>query len=152
MKSVIISIHSQVTNALPACSNIYVSNARSLITFSASAFRRPVLHNSIILRSLTIQEFILAFGIFKNIMCDGFPNRSMELDVYQREIIGMSAKFGGTSFNEYHKAFSARAAELLTHYNVKVDWSRRDNNLFCSIFAGHKANACSICNSIAHTT
>ena len=64
----------------------------------------------------------------------------------------MSAKFGGTSFYEYHKAFSARAAELLTHYNVNVDWSRRDNNLICSIFAGHKANACSVCNSIAHTT
>ena len=103
-------------------------------------------------RSLTIQEFIQAFSTYKNIMCDVYPSRRVELDAYLRDIIDMSVKFGGFSFYEYHKAFSARAAALLQNYNTKVDWSRRDNNLFCSIFAGHKANACAICNSLTHTT
>ncbi len=64
----------------------------------------------------------------------------------------MHSRFGGFSFYEYHKAFSAKAAQYLTIYNIKVDWSIRDNDLFCSVFAGHKAQACSICNSLTHAT
>lgn len=64
----------------------------------------------------------------------------------------MASQFGGSSFYEYHKAFSARAATLLLSYNKKVDWGKRDQNMFCTIFAGHKANACSICNSLGHAT
>ena len=103
-------------------------------------------------KNLTIQEFITAFTIYRNIMCSTFPDRREELDAYLRDIIDMSTKFGGFSFYEYHKAFSARAAAILNAYNIKLDWSRRDNNLFCSIFAGHKANACTICNSLSHST
>lgn len=103
-------------------------------------------------RSLTLQEFILAFDIYKNVMCEAFPVRRRELDAYQRDMIEMAHRFGSQSFYEYHRAFSGRAAALLSTYNIKVDWSQRDTKLFCSIFAGHKANSCSICNSLAHIT
>lgn len=112
---------------------------------------KPLNNDHRIAKILTIQEFIMAFGIYRSVMCESFPSRYAELDAYQREIISMEAKFGGTSFYEYHKAFSARAGQLLLHSNVKVDWGRRDNHLFCTIFAGHKAKACAVCNSLSHT-
>ena len=64
----------------------------------------------------------------------------------------MATQFGGTRFYDYHKAFSAKAAALLQQHHVKVDWSIRDNNLYCTIFAGMKANNCGLCSSITHST
>ena len=103
-------------------------------------------------RALTIQEFIEAFSIYKNIMTGAYPNRRSELDLYERDIVNMSARFGGLAFYEYHKAFSARAAALLSQLGIKVDWSLRDQNLFNQVFAGHKIHACEICNSSGHDT
>ncbi len=103
-------------------------------------------------RQLTIQEFLQAFSIYKSIMCRKYPLRREELDLYERSIIEMSSRFGGYSFYEYHKSFSSRAAQYLATHNIKIDWSIRDNDLFCTIFAGHKANACNICNSLSHAT
>ena len=101
-------------------------------------------------RSLTISEFLEAFSIYTNIMSEVFPQRRQELDRYLRDIVAMHRDFQGNLFYEYHKAFSARASTALQRYNVKVDWSIRDNNIFCSVFAGHKANACRLCGSISH--
>ena len=101
-------------------------------------------------RSLTIQQFIQAFTIFKNIMCEVYPNRQLELDTYLRGIIEMSSQFTGFTFYEYHKQFSARAAAWWAR-GVRVDWSKRDMKLYCSLFAGQRANACAICTSLAVT-
>ena len=103
-------------------------------------------------KNLNIQEFITAFTILKNVLCQTFPHRRVELDAYLREIIDMSTRFGGTLFYEYHKSYSARAAALLQTYNVKVDWSLRDTRLYTSIFAGCRANACAVCHGMTHTT
>ncbi len=103
-------------------------------------------------RQLTIQEFLQAFSIYKSVMCRKYPLRREELDLYERSIIEMSSRFGGYSFYEYHKSFSSRAAQYLATHNIKIDWSVRDNDLFCTIFAGHKANACNICSSLSHST
>ena len=55
MKSVIISIQRQVANVILAVSNTYVSNVRSLITFSASANQRtPAAHRMLLRLSLNI--------------------------------------------------------------------------------------------------
>ena len=102
--------------------------------------------------TLTIREFILAFTVYRNVMREAYPFRRAELDRYLADIVKMSSQFGGSSFYEYHKAFAARAATLLLCYNQKVDWGKRDQALFCTIFAGHKANSCSICNSLGHAT
>ena len=103
-------------------------------------------------KSLTLGEFIMAFSKYKNIVCEALPNRRVELDKYERDIVEMATQFGGTRFYDYHKAFSAKAAALLQQHHVKVDWSIRDNNLYCTIFAGMKANNCGLCSSITHST
>lgn len=103
-------------------------------------------------RSLTLGEFIMAFSRYKNIVCEALPHRRTELDHYERDIVEMANQFGGTRFYDYHKAFSAKAAALLHQQHIKVDWSIRDNNLFCTIFAGMKANVCGLCSSVNHTT
>jgi hypothetical protein len=103
-------------------------------------------------KTLTIQEFICAFTTYKNVMCEAYPQRRPELDCYMKDIIQMASTFGGSAFYEYHKLFSARASALLETYNVKVDWSRRDTHLYTTVFAGRRANSCSVCMSIEHNT
>ena len=61
-------------------------------------------------------------------------------------------QFDGSTFYEYHKAFAAKAVALLLNYGINVDWGKWNNVLFCTVFAGHKANASSICNSLGHAT
>ncbi|MCG8431052.1 MAG: hypothetical protein MJA29_07755 [Candidatus Omnitrophica bacterium] len=103
-------------------------------------------------RPLTLPEFIQAFTVYKNVMCEYYPYRRPELDAYERDIVDMAVKYGGTLFYEYHRLFASRAAAHLEKTNIKVDWSIRDRNLFANIFSGSKANACAVCGSIAHST
>ena len=101
---------------------------------------------------LTIGEFIQAFGIYKSIMCEPFPQRRQELDLYERDIIDMASKYGGSAFYTYHKLFSAKAAAHLRYQNIPVDWSIRNNTLFCDIFADQRPNSCSICQDVTHSS
>lgn len=103
-------------------------------------------------RSLSLGEFIQAFGIYKNIMCSAFPNRRSELDLYERDIVDMASRYPGGGFYEYHRKFSADAAAHLRFNNVVVDWSIRNNTLFCNIFANVRPNSCNTCGSTFHTT
>ena len=102
-------------------------------------------------RPLTITEFVKAFTIFKKVMCEVYPERHDELDSYLHEIVDMATRYPGLIFYEYHRQFSARAASWLER-GVKVNWAVRDTKLFCSLFSGHKANACSVCGNVAHPT
>lgn len=78
--------------------------------------------------SLTLPQFIQAFGIYKNILCEVHPSRREELDLYERDIVDMASRYGGKGFYEYHRMFSAEAAAHLRYANRKVDWSVRNNN------------------------
>ena len=102
-------------------------------------------------KALTITEFVRAFTVYKNVMCEVFPNREYELSCYLADIVEMASHFSGLTFYEYHKVFSAKAATWHAH-GVSLDWSQRDTKLFTAMFAGHKANACSVCNSLSHHT
>ena len=102
--------------------------------------------------ALTLPQFIQAFGIYKNIMCETYPARRPELDLYERDIVDMATRYQGRGFYEYHKTFSAEAAAHLRYSNKKVDWSVRNNKLFTSIFVNHRASSCSLCNSSLHLT
>jgi len=101
-------------------------------------------------KPLSLAEFIQAFGIYKNIMCSIYPHRRAELDLYERDIVDMATRYGGRGFYEYHKQFSLRAAAHLRYQNIQVDWSIRNNTLFCNIFANQKPNTCNLCNSTIH--
>lgn len=103
-------------------------------------------------KSLTLPEFIKAFSTYRTVMTEGYPHRKEELDIYFNDVIEMASDFSGTIFYEYHKMFSARAAALLLNHGIKVDWSVRDNELYCKLFAGRRANACTLCSSMAHAT
>lgn len=103
-------------------------------------------------RALTLGEFIQAFGTYKNIMCSAFPNRRSELDLYERDLVDMATRYPGKGFYEYHKRFSADAGAHLRYNNIPVDWSIRNNTLFCNIFANTKPNTCNTCGSTFHTT
>ena len=102
-------------------------------------------------RNLNLNEFMQAFAIYKNVMCEAYPSRRKELDLYERDIVDMGTSYGGKGFYEYHKQFSSKAAAYLKYYNTKVDWSLRNNRLFCNIFASHKPITCNLCHSTDHT-
>ncbi|CAG2185624.1 unnamed protein product [Mytilus edulis] len=71
-----------------------------------------------LLKSLTISEFITAFGKYKRVMCSKFPNRRIELDRYEANIIDIYNVYGA-KFYDYHCQFSARAAAALRDCNIK---------------------------------
>lgn len=73
--------------------------------------------------------------------------RRDEPDLYERDIVDMSNRYGGKGFYEYHETFSARAAAHLKYSNIHVDWSVWNNTLFSNIFANLRPSACYICNS-----
>lgn len=102
-------------------------------------------------KSLTLAEFIKAFSIYKNVMCETFPNRRQELDAYERDIVELALAFPGTVFYEYHKAFSAKAAALLHQRQIKINWAIRDNQLYTTICSGYRCNSCKLCNHMSHT-
>ena len=103
-------------------------------------------------RDLSIGEFIHAFGIYKSIMCEAFPYRRQELDLYERDIVDMATRYNGKGFYQYHKQFSAKAYAYLKYQNIPVDRSVRNNTLFCNIFANLNPMVCSVCSSTNHTT
>ena len=101
-------------------------------------------------RSLTIEEFIMVFSIYKFIICNAHPRRRIEMDLYERDVVDMASRYSGYGFYEYHRQFSLNSASRLIYTNVPVDWSVRDNTLFCNIFANLTPKACIHCNSTLH--
>ncbi len=59
-------------------------------------------------KMLTLAEFIVAFGVFRDVICEVFPSRRAELDTYLAIIADLSLTYGGTLFYEYHKSLSAK--------------------------------------------
>lgn len=104
-----------------------------------------------LLKMLTLSEFMTAFNIYKNVICEEDPLRRTELDNYIQIVNELYRLYGGNVFYRYHLQFSARAAALLQK-NFKVDWGVRDKNLITSLCGGLKALACNICQKSDHST
>ncbi len=102
-------------------------------------------------KTLTLAEFIVAFGVFRDVICEVFPSRRAELDTYLAIIADLSLTYGGTIFYEYHKSLSAKAAMFIQRFNQRLDWSVVDLTLISRHFTGHQALSCSICGSHTHT-
>ncbi|CAC5388734.1 unnamed protein product [Mytilus coruscus] len=90
-------------------------------------------------RDLSIHEYIEAFNMFKNIVCE-FEDRRVELDMFLQDIIEMVTKFKGNIFYEYHKAFAKKVAAIKLTKGLTVDWSIRDEKLYSSICLGKAIN------------
>ena len=78
-------------------------------------------------RSLTLEEFILAFNKYKRIHCARHAWRKPELDAYELIIIEISAVYG-PKFYEYHKLFAQECASALT-MRQKLNWAEKDKDL-----------------------
>ncbi len=102
-------------------------------------------------KTLTLAEFIVAFGVFRDVICEVLPSRRAELDRYLAIIADISLTYGGTLFYEYHKSLSAKAAMFIQRFNQRLDWSVVDLTLISRHFTGHQALSCSICGSHTHT-
>ena len=79
-------------------------------------------------RSLSITQFYKAFGIYKRVMCEAFPQRRNELDLYEADVGNIHEHYGEI-FYQYHIQFTKQAAAYLEK-GIKVDWSRRHKDLF----------------------
>ena len=97
--------------------------------------------------ALSITQFLKAFGIYKWIMSEAFPQRRSELDLYEADVSSMFDHYGGL-FYQYVQ-FSKKAAAYLEK-GVKVDWSKRDTNLFQLIVGGVKSKLCDHCSQADH--
>ena len=103
-------------------------------------------------KTLTLAEFNVAFGVFRDTICEIYPQRREELDTYLAIISDLALSYGGSLFYEYHKSFSAKAAMYIQKFNQRLDWSVVDLPLISRHFTGHRTLACSICGSFSHTT
>ncbi|MGH0131084.1 UNVERIFIED_CONTAM: hypothetical protein FKN15_044996 [Acipenser sinensis] len=83
--------------------------------------------NPHLLKNLTLGEFVLAFSIFRDVLCTAYPHRWEEQDLYLAYVVESSVRYGSKMFFEYHKSFSAKAAAVLATDNVIVNWATPDN-------------------------
>ena len=103
-------------------------------------------------RKLTIPEFVLAFGIYRDVICAVYPNRREEFDLYMHKLVDLGNKYGGSAFYDYHRSFSAKVSGAFSHYGTRSNWGRIDTVIFCRHFAGLRTPACAFCSCTAHTT
>ena len=99
-------------------------------------------------RPLSITQFYRAFGIFKRIMCEAYPQRRVELDLYEADIGDIFDHYGEI-FYQYHVQFTKKAAAYMEK-GIKVDWSKRHKDLFQLLVGGSKTRLCDHCFQADH--
>lgn len=104
-----------------------------------------------LLKNLSFGEFVVAFGVFRDVLCGTFPDRRAELDNYLAMLADFHLRYGGTLFYEYHKSFSAKAASHVSLFNLRLDWSVVDTELLIRHFSGQRTLACKVCSSHGHS-
>lgn len=102
-------------------------------------------------KTLSIAEFITAFGKFKRVMCEKFPERRDELDIYEANIIQVHNVYG-QRFYDYHCQFAMKAAAALRNNNQKVRWELMDHGLLSMVVGNTKVNTCQLCGLTSHST
>lgn len=102
-------------------------------------------------RKLSIPEFVLAFSLYRDVICSVTPLRREELDLYLYTVVELGHKYGGSYFYDYHRSFSAKAAARFAQFQVVTVWSNMDTELFCRHFAGLRSPVCASCQSSSHT-
>ena len=76
-----------------------------------------------------------------------FPSAD-ELDLYEADI-GNIFQYYGDIFYQYHVQFSKKAAAYLEK-GIKVDWSKRNKDLFQLLVGGVKTKTCDHCSQSDH--
>ena len=128
----------------------YVNLATLLIPEYTDQLKKDTYRDARLNRSLSIEEFIVAFNKYKRIHCTRHAWRKAELDAYEASIIEISRVYG-KKFYEYHKIFSQKCAMALEQ-GKKVNWAEKDKDLLQMIIGGTACNACGICKEVSHAT
>ena len=136
---------------LPARERGVFMGARDIKIGEETLTLKPMKDNRLT-RHLTIQEFIKAFNMLKNVICQQFSHRREELDKYMSHMIEISSKYHGFAFYDYHLEFAARAAYYFEHQQIMIDWGSLDDRLLTQVVSGRKANTCALCQSFDHVT
>ena len=128
----------------------YVNLATLLIPEFEQTEKKDKYRDARLNRSLSVDEFIVAFSKYKRIHCSRHPWRREELDEYMENVVEI-ARVYGRKFYEYHKFFSQKCAVALEQ-GKKVSWAEKDKNLLQMIIGGTLCNSCNICKEVSHTT
>jgi hypothetical protein len=99
-------------------------------------------------RSLSIGEFITAFGKYKRTMCRVYKDRRDELDQFEAYAVSLHNTYG-PRYYEYVRLFSMRSAYILQTHGWKIDWSKIDWNLLQKISSAN-ATYCHSCGESSH--
>ncbi|KAL1277105.1 hypothetical protein QQF64_023778 [Cirrhinus molitorella] len=84
-------------------------------------------------------------------LCQVFPGRREEFDLYLAMMADFNKRYGGTLFYEDHKSFSAKSASFISLHNFRLNWAVPDTELLVRHFGGHKILACAVCSSYGHS-
>ena len=101
-------------------------------------------------RDLSIGQFLVAFSIYRDVICSVYPERRQELDAYLALIGDLNLKHGKNVFYTYHKSFSSKAALHIAHSNIRLDWSILDTELLVMSTGGHQVIPCNSCGAPGH--
>lgn len=77
-------------------------------------------------------------------MCEAFPQRRDELDLYEADIRNIYEHYGEV-FYQYHVQFTKQAAAYIEK-GIKVDWSKRHKDMFQLLSAGSGTKLCDHCS------
>ncbi|XP_029927907.1 uncharacterized protein LOC115373572 [Myripristis murdjan] len=102
-------------------------------------------------RDLSIGEFVVAFGIYRDVICSVYPERRQELDSYLALIGDLNLRYGKNIFYQYHKGFSSKAALYIAQANIRLNWSVLDTELLVMLVGGAQAVACKNCGNTGHS-
>ena len=94
-------------------------------------------------KPLSIAQFFQAFGIDERIMSEAFPQRRLELDLYEADV-GNICQHYGDIFYQYHVRFSRKDVAYLEK-GIKVDWARRNKEELQLLVGGVKSKICDHC-------
>ena len=73
-------------------------------------------------------------------MCEAYPQRWVELDLYEADI-GDTFDHYGEIFYQYYVQFTKTAAAYMVT-GIKVDWSKRHKDLFQLLVGSSKTRLC----------
>ena len=81
-------------------------------------------------------------------MSEAYPQRRLAFDLYEADIGSIYENYGDI-FYQYHRLFTKKAAAYLEK-EIKIDWSKRDRDLFQLIVWGAKTKLCERCFQCDH--
>lgn len=100
-------------------------------------------------RNLSFGEFVIAFGIYSDILCQTFPDRREELDLYLDMLADFSQRYGGTLF--YNITSPSQQNLLPSLHCTTLDWFITDCELLLRHFGGHRTLVCPVHSSHGHS-